>query len=264
MSRNSLSAKAKVVTGIPEDRPQDYEEEFDSATQVRMIVELCPVLQEVVNGELVGWVNVPDSYMVRVGYSQEDLLHPTAVFTADYMPHRATLVEHDGLWHVEEEMNRYEDQDDPFGSIAIPGDRTITIVSPAPVWDGRLGVAISQEDKVQQEEATKDAWNIDGVELVRMRETPRSRLFDPRHTSDCPADPDSLGEIRTTKMMYVDDTMREHKDNWKKISARNDKFYRDVIVFAGETRFIITGPIPDWPPVAVAVPEEPEPVAMDL
>ena len=48
MSRTSLSAKAKVVTGIPEDRPQDYEEEFDSTAQVHMIVELCPVLQEVV------------------------------------------------------------------------------------------------------------------------------------------------------------------------------------------------------------------------
>ena len=160
MSRNSLSAKARVVTGIREDRPQDYEEEFDSTAQVRMIVELCPVLQEVVNGEMVGWVNVPDSYMVHIGYSEEDFLDPTAVFTADYTPYRATLVEHDGLWHVEEDMSRNEDQDDPFGSIAIPSDRTITIISPDPVWDGRFGVAISQEDKIQQEEATKDAWNI--------------------------------------------------------------------------------------------------------
>ena len=264
MSRNSLSAKAKVVTGISEERPQDYEEEFDNAAQVHMIVELCPVLQEVVNGEMVGWVNVPDSYMVHIGYLQEDFLDPTAVFTADHMPYRATLVEHDGLWHVEEEMNRYEDQEDPFGSIATPGDRTITIVSPDPVWDGRLGVAISQEDKVQQEEATKDVWNIDGVELVRVHKNSRSRLFDPRHTSDCPVDPDSLAEIRTTKMMYVDDTMHEHKDNWKKISARNDKFFRYSIVFTGETRFIIKGPVPDWPPVAAASQEEPEPVAMDL
>ena len=264
VSRNSLSAKAKGVTGIPEDRPQDYEEEFYNTAQVRMIVELCPVLQEVVNGEMAGWVNVPASYMVHIGYSQEDFLDPTAVFTADYMPYRATLVEHDGLWHVEEEMNRYEDQDDPFGSIAIPGDRTITIISRDPVWDGRFGAAISREDKGQQEEATKDAWNIDGIELARLRKTPRSRLFDPRHTSDCPVDPDSLGEIRTTKMMYVDDTVHEHKDNWKKISARNDKFYRDGVVFTGETRFIITGQVPDWPPVAIAVPEEPEPVAMDL
>ena len=159
------------------------------------------------------------------------------------MPYRATLVEHDGLWHVEEEMNRYEDQDDPCGSVAIPGDRTITIVSPDPVWYGRFGVAISQEDKIQQEEATKVAWNFACIELVRMHKTPRSRLFDPRHTSDCPVDPDSLGEIRTTKMMYVDDTIHEH--NWKKISARNDNFYRDGIVFTGETRFIITGPVPD-------------------
>ena len=45
--------------------------EFDSTAQVHMIVELCPVLQEVVNGELVGRANVPDSYMVRVGFSQE-------------------------------------------------------------------------------------------------------------------------------------------------------------------------------------------------
>ena len=118
--------------------------------------------------------------MVHIGYSPEDFLDPTAVFTADYMPYRATLVERDGLWHVEEEMNRYEEQDDPFGSIAIPGDRTITIVSPDPVWDGRFGVAISQEDKIQQEEATKDVWNIDGIELVRIHKTPRSRLFDPR------------------------------------------------------------------------------------
>ena len=130
------------------------------------------------------------------------------------MPYRATLVEHDGLWRVEEEMSRYEDQDDPLGSIAIPGDRTVTIISPDPVWDGRFGVAISQEDKIQQEEAAIDAWNIDGIELVRVRKTPRSRLFDPRHTPDCPVVPDSLGEIRTTKMMYVDDTIREHKDNW--------------------------------------------------
>ena len=93
-------------------------------------------------------------------------------------------------------MNRCEDQDDPFGSIAIPGDRTIATVSPDPVWDGRFGVVISH-DKIQQEEATKDAWNTDGVELVRVRKTPR-------------------------------------------------------------------GPVPDWRPVAVAVPEEPEPVAMDL
>ena len=179
------------------------------------------------------------------------------------MPYRAALVEHDGLWHVEEETNRYEDQDDPFGSIAIPGGRTIVIVSPDPIWDGRFGVAISQDDKIQQEEATTDAWNIDGIELVRRHNTPRSRLLDPRHTSDCPVDPDSLGEIRTTKMMYVDDTIHEHKDNWNKISARNDKFYKDGIVFTGETHVIITGPVPDWPPVAVAVPEEPEPVAMD-
>ena len=122
-----ITAKAKVVTGIPEDRPQDYEEEFDSTAQVRMIVELCPVLQEVVNGEMVGWVNVPDSYMVHIGYLQEDFRDPTAVFTADCMPYRATLVERHGLWHVEEEMNRYEDQDDPFGSLAIPGDRTIAV-----------------------------------------------------------------------------------------------------------------------------------------
>ena len=265
MSRNSLSAKAKLVTGIPEECPQEYEEEFDNAAQVHMIVELCPVLQEVVNGEMVGWVNVPDSYMVHIGYSQEDFLDPTTVFAADYMPYRATLVERDGLWHVEEEMNRYEDQDDPFGSIAIPGDRTIAIASPDPVWDGRLGVAISQEDKVQQEESTKDTWNIDGVELVRVHKTPRSRLFDPRRTSDCPVDADSLGEARTTKMMYVDDAMHEHKDNWKKISARNDKFFRNSsIVFTGETRFIIAGPVPDWPPVAAASQEEPEPVAMDL
>ena len=38
----------------------------------------------------------------------------------------------------------------------------------------------------------------------------------------------------------------------------------DCIVFTGETRFIITGPVPDWPPVAAASQEEPEPVAMDL
>ena len=63
---------------------------------------------------------------MHIGYLQEDFLDPTAVFTADYMPYRATLVEHDGLWRVEEERNRYEDQEDPFGSIAIPGDRTIT------------------------------------------------------------------------------------------------------------------------------------------
>ena len=67
MSRNSLSATATVVTGIPEERPQDYEEEFDITAQVHTIVELCPVLQEVVDGEMVGWVNVPDSYMVHFG-----------------------------------------------------------------------------------------------------------------------------------------------------------------------------------------------------
>ena len=82
-----------------------------------MVVELRPVLQEVVNGEMVGWVNVPDSYMVHIGYLQEDFLDPTAVFTAGYMPYRATLVEHDGLWHVEEEMNRYEGQEDPLGQL---------------------------------------------------------------------------------------------------------------------------------------------------
>ena len=35
-------------------------------------------------------------------------------------------------------------------------------------------------------------------------------------------------------------------------------------MFTGETCFIIAGPVPDWPRVAVAVPEEPGPVAMGL
>ena len=67
--RHSANAAVFAV-----DRPQDYDEEFDNTAQVHMIVELCPVLQEVVHGETVGWVNVPDRYMVHIGYSQEGFL----------------------------------------------------------------------------------------------------------------------------------------------------------------------------------------------
>ena len=143
VSRNSLSAKAKAVTGVPEDRQQDYEEEFDSTAQVHMIVELRPVSQEVVNGESVGWVNVPDNYMVHIRYLRRFPRSDCSIHSGLHALQNY-IVERDGLWHVEEEMNKFD-----MKNKMVLRDKTITFFLPI-LFGMEDFVAISQKHKIQQ------------------------------------------------------------------------------------------------------------------
>ena len=69
----------------------------------------------------------------------------------------------------------------------------------------------------------KDTWQIptEAGLLVRKHESPRTKLFSPDMTEDCPIAKDKLSETRTTEMAFCDGGNKRRHDTWDEGSCLN-------------------------------------------